>query len=393
MNRAPRVRTLIGLGSLVATALACVATAAADIRAIRAPAYVGPDGRIIRDAALLIRDGVIVNIGEAPADVPVDSYDRAVLSPGLIDLMSSLTAVGQLDESVEAIQAQARAADSADRFDRHLRKALEAGVTSFVLAPDDRNLVAGRVAVCSTYVPNRAAKFVTDAGPMKLSLSPAVLSADREPTSRSGAIALLRAALSAAAKGQPALGRSPGTTIAITPPLIDFAKGNLNGIVTVPTAADVATMLGLAGEFKLKLTFIHNNDAREIAGEIAKAGAPVIVGPYDLSADPRTAGAAGVFEKAGAKVAIAGGLPWQAADGLRLSAAVAVRNGMSPDSARKGITSVPAEILGLSGKIGVIAKGARADLVLFSGDPLDLRSRVIAVYVGGVRVYWAPGDE
>ncbi len=378
---------------LLAAALNGAAAATADVRVIRATAYVSPDGKLTRDAVLLVRDGVIVNIGEAPADVPVDAYERAIVSPGLVDLMSSLTAVGQLGETAEAIQAQARAGDSLDRFDRHLHQALEAGVTSFVLAPDDRNLIGGRVAVCSTHVPAKDAKFVTDSGPMKLSLSPAVLASDREPTSRAGAISLLRSTLAAAAKGERLLGRSAGTTIEITPPLVEFAKGGISGIATAPTGADVSTLLAMAGEFKLKLAFVHNEDAREIAAELAKAGAPVIAGPYDLSASPRTASAAGIFEKAGAKVAVAGGLPWQAADGLRLSAAVAVRNGMSPDAARRAITSVPAEILGLSGRIGSIAKGARADLVVFSGDPLDLRSRVIAVYVGGVRVYSAPAGD
>lgn len=386
-------RVPLGLLLLAAVALNGWAAATADIRVIRATAYVAPDGKLTRDAVLLVRDGVIVNVGEAPADVPVDAYERAIVSPGLIDLMSSLTAVGQLGETTEAIQAQARAGDSLDRFDRHLRQALEAGVTSFVLAPDDRNLVGGRVAVCSTHVPSRDAKFITDGGPMKLSLSPAVMASDREPTSRAGAIALLRSTLAAAAKGEPLLGRSAGTTIEITQPLIEFAKGGIPGIATAPTGADVSTLLAMAGEFKLKLAFIHNDDAREIGTELAKAGAPVIAGPYDLSASPRTVSAAGIFEKAGAKVAVAGGLPWQAADGLRLSAAVAVRNGMSADAARRAITSVPAEVLGLSGKIGSIEKGARADLVVFSGDPLDLRTRVIAVYVGGVRVYSAPAGE
>jgi imidazolonepropionase-like amidohydrolase len=93
-----------------------------------------------------------------------------------------------------------------------------------------------------------------------------------------------------------------------------------------------------------------------------------------------------VFEKHGVKTAIAGGLPTAPADSLRIGAAVAARNGLSLPAARKAITNIPAELLGIEEQTGKIEKGLRADLVVFSGDPLDLQSRVLAVYVSGVRV-------
>ena len=115
--------------------------------------------------------------------------------------------------------------------------------------------------------------------------------------------------------------------------------------------------------------------------------AGAIVNPLDLTAARRDALAAGLFEKHGVKVAIAGGLPHAPADSLRIGAAVAARAGLTPEAARRSISIVPAELLGVDEQVGSIALGHQADLVVFSGDPLDLRSRVLAVYVGGQRVY------
>jgi imidazolonepropionase-like amidohydrolase len=60
---------------------------------------------------------------------------------------------------------------------------------------------------------------------------------------------------------------------------------------------------------------------------------------------------------------------------------------MDPAKARQAITTVPAKVAGLTGRIGAIAPDHDADLVVFSGDPLRLDVTVQEVYVRGVRVY------
>ena len=57
---------------------------------------------------------------------------------------------------------------------------------------------------------------------------------------------------------------------------------------------------------------------------------------------------------------------------LRTSAALAVKGGLSREAALRAITSEAADIIGASERIGRIAVGLDADLVLFSDDPLDL---------------------
>ena len=60
----------------------------------------------------------------------------------------------------------------------------------------------------------------------------------------------------------------------------------------------------------------------------------------------------------------------------------AVRAGMTHDDALAAITRVPAEVFGLEGR-GVIAEGAWADVVLWSGDPLEVSSWPEAVWING----------
>ncbi|GEM_PF-2592289 len=68
---------------------------------------------------------------------------------------------------------------------------------------------------------------------------------------------------------------------------------------------------------------------------------------------------------------------------LPVHAAWAVSQGLSPKLARKAITGAPAAGFGLDHRIGKIDPGCDADLVLLNGDPFDLRSRIMKVWVNG----------
>ena len=61
----------------------------------------------------------------------------------------------------------------------------------------------------------------------------------------------------------------------------------------------------------------------------------------------------------------------------------AVREGLSHDRALQAITRYPAEALGIK-DVGILAKGARANLVFWSGDPLELSTVPTAILIGGV---------
>jgi imidazolonepropionase-like amidohydrolase len=75
--------------------------------------------------------------------------------------------------------------------------------------------------------------------------------------------------------------------------------------------------------------------------------------------------------KAGVKIVFGtdvGGFSWSEPIAAEFSRMVAL--GMSPAAALRSATSIPAEMLGLAGQVGVVAPGAYADLVAVRGDPL-----------------------
>ena len=92
--------------------------------------------------------------------------------------------------------------------------------------------------------------------------------------------------------------------------------------------------------------------------------------------------------KAGVKIAFgtdAGGFPWTDVHQAR-EFEYEVKLGMTPLEAIRSATTVAAELLGLSGQVGSVEKGAYADLVAVSGDPLQdvaVLSRVDFVMKGG----------
>ncbi len=70
-----------------------------------------------------------------------------------------------------------------------------------------------------------------------------------------------------------------------------------------------------------------------------------------------------------------------------MQAALAVKEGLNRNVALRAITINPARVLGLDGRLGSIAVGKDADLVLWSGDPLDVMQRALRVYIAGREVY------
>jgi len=157
-------------------------------------------------------------------------------------------------------------------------------------------------------------------------------------------------------------------------------------------ADDAATVIRICEEFDVEMSWEHATEGHRIADYIAEKGVPAVWGPSltarskwemrELSYDtPR------IMHEAGVKFAIQTDAVGSTIRFLPLSAAYSVKHGLPYDYALKAITIVPAEILGVSDRVGSIEPGKDADLRLLSGDPLDVMTKVQKVIIDGELVY------
>jgi imidazolonepropionase-like amidohydrolase len=157
-------------------------------------------------------------------------------------------------------------------------------------------------------------------------------------------------------------------------------------------ADDIATALRLAAEFGYDLVIDHGTEGYLIANKIAAAGVPVVTGPLITSRSKvelrnRTLANPGLLAAAGVTVSIATDHPVVPIHLLIVQAALAVKEGLDRDAALRAVTINPARILRVADRLGSLVPGKDADLVIWSGDPLDVMSRAEVAYIAGREVY------
>lgn len=153
-----------------------------------------------------------------------------------------------------------------------------------------------------------------------------------------------------------------------------------------------STVRILHDEMKLWVIIDHGTfDGFEMAPEIAKRGIQVMNGPREFRFDYRKGGYRGLayeWYKGGVKdVGVNTDAPVIPAEELVYQAAMAVRLGLKEDVALRGITIHAARALGIQDRVGSLEDGKDADIILWTGPPIDPRSKVIATMIDGRFVY------
>ena len=172
--------------------------------------------------------------------------------------------------------------------------------------------------------------------------------------------------------------------------LVPVIRGEMPVIFDVNTIDQIRGVLTLADSFKLKVILRGPRDAWRLADTLAARGIPVIVGPttqapgaddpYDaLFAQP------GVLAKAGVKIAFQTSGASDVRD-LPYNAALATAYGLDMDEAIKALTINPAQIFGVADRYGSIEPGKVANVIVTTGNPLDVRSNVKYLFIRGEQV-------
>ena len=139
-------------------------------------------------------------------------------------------------------------------------------------------------------------------------------------------------------------------------------------------------------EYNLRTILVGADDAWRMADLLAEKGVAVTAGPQLIhTVDRAEVNLPLALSMRGIPI----GFQSQATDGaknLPLAVGFAVRHGLGSDEAIRGLTAGPAHFLGLD-TIGTLAVGKDADLVVLSGNPFELSTRVLAVMIDGQWVY------
>lgn len=169
-----------------------------------------------------------------------------------------------------------------------------------------------------------------------------------------------------------------------------FARYLAGGRVVfgVNRAADILKTLAFAKRYGIKPVIVGGAEAWVVADELAEAKVPVILDALvNLPDSFDQVGArldnAALLNKAGVKIAFTHFTESHNARKVRQVAGNAAAHGLPKDVALAGLTSNPADIFGLGASRGHIAAGQVADVVLWSGDPLEVTSVAEQVWING----------
>lgn len=158
-------------------------------------------------------------------------------------------------------------------------------------------------------------------------------------------------------------------------------------LLHVERAADIRRAVAFVRQAGMKPIVVGGTEAWMVAEELARNDVPVLLDPLEnLPSDFDGIGArldnAALLYRAGVRVAFSGSGSLNARK-IRQQAGSAVAHGLPWNAALAGLTAIPAELFGIGAGRGRIAVGQAADLVLWSGDPLEVTTAADQVWIAG----------
>ena len=379
----------------------------------------GPE---IAQGTVLIENGRISAVGESvpvPDGAQVVDAAGAWVLPGFIDAHAHVGVseeaegwAGQdTNEMTEPVTAQVRAIDAINPADLGFRDAIGGGVLAVNVNPGSGNPIGGQTVALKCWGRTVDQMALRQPSGMKSALgeNPKRVYGEQKktPSTRLGTAAVIRGALVAAANYLERIDAEQRKPEADRKPVERDLKLEALGLVLrrqIPwrqhchRADDIATAIRIADEFGYDLVIDHGTEAHLLADLIAARGTPVIIGPLFTSRSKvelrnRSLANPGRLARAGVTLAITTDHPVVPINFLVHQASLAVKDGLDRENALRALTINPARIAGIDDRLGSIEPGKDADLVIWSGDPLDVLSRAVRVFVDGAEIYSYSGGE
>ncbi len=395
----------------IATAAAVAVPAGAQTIAITGGRVFPVSGAPIDNGTVLLREGRIVAVGRdiaIPAGAErVDATGRWV-TPGIINPATQLglVEIGAVQDTRDVsatrpggVAASFTAWEGFNPRTMHLAPARQDGITSVVVIPQG-GLISGQAA---------ALTLVDGSATDMLLRSPVAMMAQVAAPQRAGMsargelIVRLRELLddtrfyvqrrTDVQRGQARELTASRVDLEAMIPVLD---GRVPLLVGADRAADIEAALRLAREYRLRLIIGGGAEAWLVADQLAAANVPVLTGamnniPGSFATLATRQDNPALLRQAGVAVALignAGGGDEELFNirNIRYQAGNAVAYGMTWDEALRAVTLAPAEMFGISDRVGALRPGMNADVVVWSGDPFEFATRAEHVFIRGQRI-------
>ena len=404
--------------------------------AVRAGQLITGDGSVIENGTVVIVNGKIQSVGgpelEIPFDVLLKEFPDGVAFAGFSEAHSS-RGVDRANENVP-VAPFLNVKDSIDPVNFYFEDELRGGTVAIGVIPGNDCVIGGRGRVVAPAgVTVEEMTLAEDMG-MKIAISP------KRRWSRSAQLAELREAFRSLDDALRVLGQKlldaedsrselegigqevageprragaylrfgedfPGKGLIRAEDLDDIQRGLVdirNGDVRLWLACleptDVHRGRAWAEEHGLldQVVMVVSSATWKVADMLADLGRPVVLdassGLWHVERDPvsweevRTF-APKAFHDAGVSFSITSNEGRLGPDRLGYQAATCVREGVPREAALAAVTSRPAEAWGAADRLGKLAPGYEGNVVVLDGDPLDIGSTVLKVWVQGREVY------
>lgn len=372
------------------------------------------NGEDIENGQVIIEEGKIKAVGknlEIPKDAQIIDANGLMVTPGFID---GHCHIGMWEEGIgfegddgnedtEPITPQLRAIDAINPMDQGFQDAIEGGVTTAVTGPGSANVIGGTFLAMKTHGKRVDDMVIKNPVAMKIAFgeNPKRVYDEqhKSPVTRMAIAALLRETLFEAkqykedldaAKDDP--DKKPDFDMKLEA-LLPVMRKEIPLKAHAHRADDIFTALRIAKEFDLDITLDHCTEGHLIVEELKEEGKSCLIGPtfgsrtkYELKnksfETPR------VLHEAGIKFAIITDSNVIPIQHIPMCAGMAVKAGLPEEEAWKAITINPAEIAGISDRVGSIEVGKDADIAIFKGNPLlDVDYETVMTLIDGRIVY------
>lgn len=409
-------RTARAISALAAAAIVSSPVAAQTVAITGAKVY-PVSSAPIENGTVLMRDGKIVAVGAnvtIPADAQrIDATGKWV-TPGLVNGATQIgvNEVGQVrdtrDDAARGKDNIAAAFSIWDGINSNsvlIAPARREGVTTVAVLPSGGQLISGQAAMLNL-VEGMPSDMVIRA--------PIAMLAEIGQTAAAGVgargelIVRLRELIEdtrAFMRNRAAYERAETRDYAASrldlQAMIPVVEGKLPLLIAADKATDIDAALHLAKDNNLKIIIGGGAEAWMVADKLAAAKVPVMTGAMNnipgsfeqLNARQENPG---MLRRAGVQVVLIGNGGGDEevfnVRNIKAEAGNAVAYGMSWDDALRAVTLAPAEVFGVTDRVGSLQPGRDANVVIWSGDPFEFSTVAEHVFVRG-REYTAPDRQ